>query len=249
VRPLEAKINVAQPLTIRVLDMRPWRTLDGWLQAAPVSAPAMAGRDLSRYRDFQFGESLPATAKQVGLAVSDAKMLHKRPAVMQQLEWPIWLSSGSLPQADSVKTMLFSFYNGELFRIVVDYNRDETEGLSTEDMIEAISARYGIATRLAGTEITFPSNFVDSDTETVIARWENAQYSFNLYRSTSPPTYGMMAFSKKVDILARAATMEALRLDALDAPPQEIRRQQNEDEKNREALQKARGVNKPNFRL
>ena len=74
---------------------------------------------------------------------------------MQELEWPIWLSGGSSPQTDPVKTILFSFYNGELFRIVVNYDRDETEGLTSEDMIEAISAKYGTATRRAATEIAF----------------------------------------------------------------------------------------------
>ncbi len=249
VRPLEGRMNIVQPLTMRVLDTRPWRTPDGWLQAAPVAAPAMAGLDLSRYRDFQFGETLPVIVKQVGLELSDVRMIHKRPAVVQQLEWPIWLVGGSPLPADPVKTILFSFCNGELFRIVVTYDRDATEGLTTEDMIQAISAKYGIATRLAGTEISFPSIFVDNDSETIVARWENPQYSFNLYRSNSPSIYGMIAFSKKADTLARAASVEALRLEAQDAPQREIRRQQNEDQKNREALEKARGVNKPNFRL
>ena len=93
--------------------------------------PPWAHLDLSRYRNFQFGETLPAVAKQAGLALSDVKLIHERPAVIQELEWPIWLAGGSSPQTDPVKTILFSFYNGELFRIVVNYDRDETEGLTT----------------------------------------------------------------------------------------------------------------------
>ena len=59
----------------------------------------------------------------------------------------------------------------------------------------------------------------------------------------------MIAFSKRLDALARTATAEAIRLDALEAPQREIQRQQREDDKNRESLEKARQANKLNFRL
>jgi hypothetical protein len=58
----------------------------------------------------------------------------------------------------------------------------------------------------------------------------------------------MTAFSKKVDALARAATVQSNQLDAQTAPQREIQLQQAEDEKNREALEKDRQVNKSNFR-
>src|SRR5208282_2432151 len=147
---------------------------------------------------------------------------------------------GSSPQTDPFKNILFSFYNGELFRIVVNYDRDETEGLTAGDMIEAISATYGTAAKPVSTEIAFSSTQVYDESEPIIARWEDARYSFNLYRSTYQPTFGMIAFSKKLDALARAATTEANRLDAQTAPQQELQRQQGEDEKNRESLEKAR---------
>jgi|GEM_PF-345755 len=246
----KTKVNVVQPLPIQALGSQQGRVLDGWLQAVPVSAPAVGPPDLSRYRNFQFGETLPAVAKQAGLALSDAKLIHERPAVMQELEWPLWLASSfSSPQTDPVRTILFSFYNGELFRIVVNYDRNETEGLTTEDMIEAISAKYGTATKPAGAEITFSTSQVYNDSEPIIARWEDAQYSFDLYRSSYQPTFGMIAFSKRLDALARAATTEANRLDAQTAPQREIQRQQREDEKKRELLEKARLANKSNFRL
>jgi hypothetical protein len=203
----------------------------------------------ARYRSFQFGETLPAVAKQAGLDVSQAKVIHERPAVIQELEWPTWLSSGFSPHTDPVRTILFSFYNGELFRILVSYDRAETEGLTTGDMTEAISAKYGTATKPANIEIAFSSTQVYNDSEAIIACWEDSQYSFNLYRSTYQPTFGMIAFSKRLDALARTATAEAIRLDAVEAPQREIQRQNQEDEKNRESLEKARQVNKSKFRL
>jgi hypothetical protein len=250
-RPSEAKVKVivTQRLAIQELGLQPRGGFDGWLQAVPVSAPATGVPDLSRYRGFQFGETLPAVAKQAGLELSEAKLIHERPAVIQELEWPIWLSSSfSSPQVDPVKTILFSFYNGELFRIVVTYDRGETEGLTTEDMIEAISAEYGSATKPANTAIAFSSTQVYNDSEVVIARWEDPQYSFNLYRSTYQPTFGMIALSKRLDVLARAATAEAIRLDAQEAPQREIQRQNREEEKNRAQQEKARVANKAHFR-
>jgi len=245
----EAKVIVTKPLAIQELGLQPRRGFGGLLQLVPVSAPALGGPDLSRYRGFQFGETLPAVAKQAGLDVSQAKAIHARPALIQELEWPIWLASSFDSPQDPVRTILFSFYNGELFRILVSYDRDETTGLTTEDVIEAISAQYGTATKPANIEIAFSSAQVYNDNEAVIARWEDPQYSFNLFRSSFQPTFGMIAFSKGMDALARTATAEAIRLDADEAPQQEIQRQNQEDEKNRESLEKARQVNKNKFRL
>jgi hypothetical protein len=245
----EAKVIVTKPLAIQELGLQPRPAFSGLQQLVPVSAPVMGALDLSRYRSFRFGETLPAVAKQAGLQLSKAKLIGERPAVIQELEWPIWLASSFGSPQDPVKTLLFSFYNGELFRIVVGYDRDETKGLTTDDMIEAISATYGIATRPAGTEITFSSTQVYNESEAVIARWEDSQYSFELYCSTYEPTFGMIAFSKRLDALARTATAEAIRLDALEAPQREIQRQKQEDETNRESLEKARRANKLNFRL
>jgi hypothetical protein len=249
VKTFKAEGVVIQALPIQALGFLPRGAPDGLLQLVPVSAPAMGAPDLSRYRGFQFGEALPAVAKQAGLDVSQAKVIHERPALLQELEWPIWLASSFSSPQDPVRTILFSFYNGELFRILVTYDRDETNGLTTDDVIEAISAQYGIATKPANIEIVFSSAQVYNDSEAVIARWEDPQYSFNLFRSSFQPTFGMIAFSKGLDALARTATAEAIRLDAVEAPQREVQRQNQEDEKNRESLEKARQVNKSKFRL
>jgi hypothetical protein len=249
VRPYEAKMIVIQPLPIQALGFLPRGAPDGLLQVVPISAPAMGGPDLSRYRGFQFGETLPAVAKQAGLDVSQVKVIHERPALLQELEWPIWLASNFSAPQDPVRTILFSFYNGELFRILVSYDPAATKGLTTEDLTEAISAQYGTATKPAIVEIVFSSTQVYNDSEAIIASWEDSQYSFNLYRSSYQPTFGMIAFSKALDALARTAAAEAIRLDAAEAPQREVQLQNQEDAKNRESLEKARQVNKSKFRL
>ena len=212
-----------------------------------LSAPLMYGQDLSRYREFQFGMNLDALAKQTNVKPSEVKLLHQRPAMIQEL-W--WQRSFGRPmhETDPVRDVVFSFYNGELFRMVVNYDRYKTEGLTDEDMIEAISAKYGVATRPTAEIVSFSSSQVYNDSEKVLARWEDAQYSFNLFRFRYRPTFGMVLFSKRLDALARAAVADAIRLDAQEAPQREIEAQKQRDEENRISQERAKLVNKPAFR-
>ena len=115
-------------------------------------------------------------------------------------------------------------------------------------MVEAISATYGTETRTVATMIIFPSFHVYNDSEKVIARWEDSQYSFNLFRSSYPPTFGLLFFSKSLDVCARLAIDEAIRLDEQEAPQREMGRQKKQDEGNLIGLEKVRPVNKANFR-
>ena len=214
------------------------------------STPLVYAQDLSRYREFQFGMNLVAVAKQTDVKPSEATVIHQRPAVIQELEWRPQRFVASAPQAEPVKEILFSFYNGELFRMLVNYDQHKTEGLTDEDMVEAISAKYGVATRPAAkiTLLLSSSFHVYNDSEKVIARWEDSQYSFNLFRSSYQPTFGMLVFSKSLDGVARAAIVEATRLDEQEAPQREIERQKKQDEDDRAAQEKARPGNKVNFR-
>jgi hypothetical protein len=180
-------------------------------------ASLIHAQDLSSYRDFQFGMKLSAVAIQAGMNPADAKMLHHRPAMIQELWWQRSLG-GSSPQTDPVREIVFSFYNGDLFRMVVNYDRDRTERLTDDEMIKAISAKYGIAARPIATIVLFSSSQIYNDHEKVIARWEDSQYSYNLYRSSNQPTFGMLIFSKRLDALAQAAIVEATRLDNEEAP-------------------------------
>jgi hypothetical protein len=58
----------------------------------------------------------------------------------------------------------------------------------------------------------------------------------------------MLVFSKPLDILAKIAIAESLRLNDLEAPQREIERQRKQDEEKFATGQKARAVNKANFR-
>jgi hypothetical protein len=221
---------------------------------AVITAAPTYSQDLSRYREFQLGTNLPAVAKQIRVKPSEAKAIHERPAVIQELEWRGPFTDSS-PRSDSVGNILFRFYNGELYRLVVTYDQERTEGMTAEDFVEAVSAKYGTANRptaeiiLSSTHLFIDGEKMISDrSEKVIARWEDSQYSFNLFQFSSEVTFGLVVYSKRLDDLARAAIVESVRLDKQDAPQREINSRKKKDEANRAKQEKARGVNKPPFR-
>jgi hypothetical protein len=209
-----------------------------------MSAAAM-GADLSQYRDIQFGTDLPAVAKQVGVSASEAKVIHSRPALIQELAWsPRALASS--PHTESANNVIFSFYNGELYRIVINYDRYEIEGLTAEDIIDAISVKYGTAAKLAAP--VEPAQDRYGDQEDVIARWQDPQYCFNLTRSSYGHGFSLIGVMTRLDSQAHIAILEAKRLDDQEAPQREAARVASEQEAARDKLEKARLVNKPRFR-
>jgi hypothetical protein len=79
------------------------------------------------------GNEFARTIKPVDLRPLQTKLIQKHPAVIQELTcWPSGSSDYS-HEADSVWQIFFSFYNGELFRILVTYDQGATHGLTAED--------------------------------------------------------------------------------------------------------------------
>ena len=190
--------------------------------------------------------SIADAAKEVRTPTADAKLVHRRPALIQELEWVHRESfSSNSVNTDPVTQGLLYFYNGELFRIIVSYDRHKIEGMTAEDMIEGISATYGLASRPTA-EIAFHSNY--ADVAKVLARWEDSGYSYNLVRTGDQSSFAMVLYSKRLDVLAQAAIVEAVRLDKREAPEREIEKQKNQAEAERLVREKARSANKPNFR-
>ena len=193
-----------------------------------LSAPLIHGQDLSKYRNFSFGMRYVDLSKQVDQKPTEANLIHQRPAVIQELTWWPPLASGTL-RAEPVRQILFSFYNGELYRILVTYDRYVTEGLTAEDMVRTMSAKYGTASRPTA-EINFPTNETGEygTTEKVIVRWEDSRYSFNLFRSPQSNTFGLVMFSKRLDAQAEAAIAKSLKLEGQEDPQKEVARVKRE---------------------
>ena len=213
-----------------------------------LSAQLLAAQELSRYRNYVLESSVASVVKISSARESDIRTLHERPALIQELEWRAPYMRTGLEQADPVRDVLFSFFDDQLYRLVVTYDRDRMDGLTNDDLIESISATYGVPLlRHAKTAHTPAPLDVPTDT-TVVARWEDAAALLTLTRGTYSPQLQLVLISKTLTPRVHTAITEALRLDTAEAPQRELDRREKEVADARVASQKARVVNKPAFR-
>jgi hypothetical protein len=197
--------------------MKIMRCLVVFVAMALFSAPAIHGQDLSKYRTFSFGATLPDLAKQVDAKPADATVVHEHPALIEELTWRPTQPLNATLRAEPVQKVLFSFYNGTLYRMLVTYDIPATKGLTDEDMIKVVSAQYGPATRPVA-DVSFPTEPSYRKTERVIARWEDSQYSFNLLRSYWSNAFEIVMFAKQMDAQAGISIAESVKLEQQQAP-------------------------------
>jgi hypothetical protein len=197
------------------------------LAAILVSVPLAHGQNLSKYRDFSLGVSVTAVSNQVNAKPTDISIIQESPALIQELEW--WPTQAYEPSApsQSVQDILFSFYNGDLYKIVVTYESTATEGLTSADMVRAFSAAYGVAT-VPVAEKNPAAMGAYSDTEDPVASWENSQYAVTLSRSPLSNAFELVMFSKQVNAQADAAIATAVRQEREDAPQRQAARAKEE---------------------
>src|SRR5712675_1681165 len=112
-------------------------------------APLLRAQDLSKYRHFTLGMNLTNLLERTEQKLTDVKTIHGRPALIQELTWWPPNVPGTSVRSDGVEQILFSFYNSELYKISVAYDRSSTEGLTEADMVKSVSVKYGPATIVA----------------------------------------------------------------------------------------------------
>ncbi len=208
-----------------------------------LTAPLLWAQDLSKYRHFTIGMSLTRVLERTDQKMADVNAIHGRPALIQELTWWPPNIPGTSYRSDTVEQILFSFYNGELYKISVIYNPTSTEGLTTEDMVKSISTKYGPATNVV-VEIDSAKDDRYEVRQKPVASWEDAQYSFNLVRSSFTDHLGLIIYSKRVNAEAELAIVEAVKLEEQEVPQQEAVRQK----KQMDDLEVARQKNQKIFR-
>jgi hypothetical protein len=194
----------------------------------------LKGEGSAQYRNFELGSALASVSAKAGIPSSEATVIHQRPASLQDLEWrpSRWMRGATTASTDPVERIMFSFYNDQLFRMVIEYDRERTEGMTDADMIEAISATYGTPLARPSQPPVRPASpvraasQVEQESGSPVARWGDAKHAVVLYRTTGyRGTLRLIMTEPTLDDLARKATMQARQLDVQEAPRLEIARQ------------------------
>jgi hypothetical protein len=213
-----------------------------WFTFAAVPVFVQAP-DLSRYRQFHLGMTVAAVAQLVGPA-PEVRVIHQRPALLQELTW---YPRRTLPDDEAVQEVVFTFYDGKLCRLVIEYDGRSTAGLTTDDMVEALSVQYGQASRPRAAIMGSLSRGSHLSDE-LLATWVNPGHALTLFRPMFLSSFGLVITERRLDSLARRAADEATRLDAQETARRDRDRQGAQNEETRVKLAKARQANKGKFR-
>lgn len=217
------------------------------LSGIVLSTTLVSAQDLSKYREFQLGMSQTAVAKKTGVTAV-ARVPHQPPELIQELMWQPPDGLAASPPRDSVRKVLLSFFNDELFRIAVSYEWERTEGLTVEDMIAALSSTYGPPIA-PDTDLIPMLSRSSTSSDKIVAHWEDSQYSINLVRPSYASTFGLVMLSKRLDALARAAMVESIWLDDQQSFARATGRKRSLEDQDHVRQEQARTRNKATFRL
>jgi hypothetical protein len=213
------------------------------LGAFLLMAPVLRAQDFSKYRGFSLGASVATVLKLSDQKLVDVKTVHARPMLIQELTWWSPNSPGPSSRLDSVEQILFSFCNGELYKIAVTYDHSATEGLTAEDMVQSISMKYGPPTTVESKVDSVMNEPYDTKQKPA-ASWEDSQFSFNLVRSSFNHRFGLLIYSKGVNAEADHASAEAVKLEEQERPQKEA----NQRKKEADDLEVTREKNQKSFR-
>ena len=208
----------------------------------------LAAADPGTYREFRLGASTADVVARAGAAPRDVRTLHERPALLEELSWrPSYTSGRDTNERDSVAGIVFSFVDNQLFRMVIDYDRSRTEGLTNEDMIDSLTALYGPRSTAP---VSAPArSAVDSlQTPTVLARWRQGETSIMLQQSPYGGGFGLVILSVPLETLARKAQATAVTQEAREAPAREAARAKAQADAEKAAAEKTRTTNKTTFK-
>jgi hypothetical protein len=208
-----------------------------------VTAPMLMAQEYSHYRGFTLGASLPSVLKQTEQKMADVTATHGDSSRSQEMTWWPPNVPGPSYRADSVEQILFSFYDGALYKMSVTYDRVSTEGLTAEDMVKSISAKYGPSTTLAPAADAASIDKYEAK-GSLVASWEDAQYSFNLVHSAFTERFGLVLYAKRANAEAELAIAEGLRLQKLAGPKRDAERQKKQSDD----VEAARKKNQQTFR-
>src|SRR5260370_24745206 len=128
--------------------------------------------------------------------------------------------------------------------MAVTYDCTPTEGLTTPDMMRAVTDTYGPVANVPLAIDAAANDRYDMSAK-IIASWEGFQYSVDLVRSAFTDDFGLIIYSKRVNADADLAIAEAVKLELHNTPKREAERQPKKTELLEVARQKNRKIFQP----
>ena len=211
-----------------------------------LAVSTVSSAELSRYREFELGASV-ATVTAVTQNAARVRIVHSRPALLQQLEWrPRYMAGAPQTDRDSIGEVVFSFVDDQLFQMSIAYAQDRTSGLTDQDMVGSLTAVYGAPSSPSPRTRT-TSSALALDLPVVIAEWRHADTTVALQRKQYSESFFLVITSLPLDIIARKAQATAVAMDQREAPAREaaLLKKRADDEK--VAAERTRSTNKKVF--
>ncbi len=199
----------------------------------------LGAQDFTKYRGFSLGMNVKQLSDRTGSSAADVNVILERPALVQELKWRPPQPLMSEPQTEAAQLITFSFFDGALYQISVDYDRERTEGLTVADVRQSLTAQYGPGeTPLS---IAGASRNADKDS---VARWENPDFRIDLFQSAWKE-FRLVMVSKTLETQASVASALALSLEEKEAPAKETERLKKEAQDLADARQKNKKLFRP----
>ena len=215
--------------------------------ASLVRPVASAESPLSRYRDVSLGDPVQVVVDRLHVPMSDVKVVHDRPTVVQQLTWrPHRSVSGATVEPDPLAEMVLTFHLGRLARIAVSYDRARTAGLTDADLNEALTSTYGTSMLLS--RRTTPALLIESSEPAPIGSWSDADTLVVLWRQSYPDRVRLTLTSVVDDLAMQAAIADGMRLETSEAPGRDLARRNAEAAAVLARAEAARRDNKATFK-
>lgn len=215
--------------------------------AVLVAATAASAADFAAYREFRLGMSARQVAQQGKAPDRDFKTLHERPSLLQELLWrPPFVIGRPVADRESVRAVVFSFIDDQLFQMAVEYDRARTEGMTADDVTASLTAVYGVRVPLTG-PVRRPGYDV-LGTPVVLAQWRDGDTDVVLQQMPYNNVFALLVTSISLEQQAREARLRAVAAEAREAPARDAARARTDADAAKTAKEKMRTTNKAVFK-
>jgi hypothetical protein len=190
------------------------RVVVAWL-CIVTSASLLGAQSRHDYRTYRMGDDALSIAQQIGVP-STVDAVPGVVGPVRELRWRAQrVRPGDAPSDDPVALLVFSFYEDQLFRIVIDYSTERTEGMTEADMVAAMSRIYGPPAKR-----TDPPNPVglhpQRPADSVVAQWIDGELGVALLAVRDQSAFRVIVASVPLERRARGAGAHEASADLQD---------------------------------